>query len=84
MTTSEPEVGTAPTTAAPAPDHVATYVPTKGYPNLVTAVCSCGESAFGASMPTSAELGQKRHAANPGGGHYRDRETTKLLFRLDD
>jgi hypothetical protein len=70
-----------PAALEPAPEaHTATYLASAKYPNLFTAVCSCGESSFGASLRGSAEAGQERHAANPSGGHYRDAATTALLF----
>jgi hypothetical protein len=64
--------------------HTATYVPSNRATDLFTVLCSCGESSFGASPRDSAEALHARHAADPSGGHLRDREATeRLLARIN-
>jgi len=63
--------------------HVPTYVPSVAHPDLVTVVCSCGQSSFGASPRASAEVLHFQHAADPSAPLLRDRDTTKeLLARI--
>lgn len=64
--------------------HVASYVPSRKYPNLVSLVCSCGRSSYGACRRDSAERDFEEHRANPWDGRLRDRDTTALLFDLSD
>lgn len=60
--------------------HLPTYVQSVTYPDLVTLLCSCGQSSFGASPRTTAEALHAQHAANPSAGLLRDRATTEQLL----
>ena len=57
--------------------HAPTFVSSAKYPNLLTVVCSCGESSFGAMTRESGEATHARHAVDLAGGHFRNAAATK-------
>lgn len=72
------------TTSVPGQEHVASYVPSTKYSQLVSLVCSCGQSSYGACLRDSAERDFAEHLQSPSAGALRDRETTARLFDLTD
>lgn len=60
--------------------HQALFVRSASYPQLLSVVCSCGRSSFGASGQDSASMGHDRHVANPTNGDYREPDVTLQLF----
>lgn len=71
---------TNPTTVTTTNGHKALFVRSASYPQLYSTICSCGRSAFGASLLDSAKHGHERHVDNPSGGAYRERDITIQLF----